>query len=328
VEVYRNGREIFPALIDAIGGATRTVEFETYLYGNDPVADRFSAALAGAAERGARTRIVLDGIGSWLARWRQSAAMRRAGVDVRWFRPPGRWRVWSRGRLDNRTHRKILVTDGSTAFTGGAGVSQVWDGNARTPGEWRDPFFRIVGPAVAGFREAFLAHWRRARRRADPRVEELGPGTRSGEAQVMVVPSVASDRWSAAATLFQLLPRAARRSIRVTTPYFVPNEETLDSLTEAARRGVEVEVLVPGPHTDHRMGQIAGAPDLRRLHDAGVVIHSYQPTFIHTKTITVDGIVSAEDASRSVPLDPAELEEPSFGRRSLEAFVGIFRKQF
>lgn len=362
VDVYRNGQEIFPALIEAIDEAERTAEFETYLYGNDPIASRFSDALVRAARRGVDTRVVLDGIGSWLARRRQSAMMRRGGVEVGWFRPPGRWRVWTRGRLDNRTHRKILVTDGSSAFTGGAGVSHEWDGNARSPDEWRDTFFRIRGPAVTGFRSAFFAHWARARGRRDADVERVGPGERTGDAEVMVVPSVASDRWSAAATLFQVLPREARRSVRVTTPYFVPNDETLVSLAEAARRGVSVEVLVPGPHTDHPICQIAGAPDLRRLHAAGAAIHRYQPTFIHTKTLTVDGVVSvigtanlnsrstkkddeilavvldreltstldahfADDAAESASMRPEELGDVSVARQLVEALVRLFRKQ-
>ena len=362
VDVYRNGREIFPALIEAIGSAERTVELETYLYGNDPLADRFTGALAEAEERGVRTRVLLDGIGSWLARRRQSASMRRAGVDVRWFRPPGRWRVWARGRLDNRTHRKILITDGSTAFTGGAGVSKEWDGDARTPDEWRDTFFRIVGPAVSGFRAAFFAHWARSRGGGEPDVGKVGPWARAGDAEVMVVPSVANDRWSAAATLFRLLPGEARRSVRITTPYFVPAEETLGAIADAARRGVSVQVLVPGPHTDHRICAIAGGPDLRLLNEAGVVIHRYQPTFIHTKTLTVDGVVSVigsanmngrstkkddeilavvldrgltatldahftGDAGKSVLMTDDEAARFSPARRALEAVVRLFRRE-
>jgi cardiolipin synthase len=365
VDVYRNGREIFPALIGAIDAARHTVDFETYLYGDDPVADRFSRALGEAAQRGVRTRVILDGIGSWLARRRQSAALRRRGVEVRWFRPPGRWRVWTRGRLDNRTHRKILVVDGKAAFTGGAGIRREWEGDARTPDEWRDTFFRIEGPAAAGFRAAFLAHWARPHRSARARPGdpvELGPLAGSGDAEVMVVPSVPNERWSAAAKLFRLLPREARRTLRLTTPYFVPDDETVGALEQAARRGVAVEVLVPGRHTDHRICQIAGAPDLRRLHAAGVAIHRYGPTFIHTKTLTVDGAVSmvgtanldrrstrkddeilavvldgsltetldrhfAEDASRSVPLATPDPADVSWGRRALEALVRPFRDQ-
>jgi len=362
VRAYRNGREIFPALLEAIEAAERAIELETYLYGNDAVASRFSGALARAARRGVRTRVILDGVGSWLARRRQSEAMRRAGVDVRWFRSPGRWRVWTRGRLDNRTHRKILVTDAGVAFTGGAGVSREWEGDARGPEEWRDTFFRIDGPAADGFRAAFNAHWSRARGAAAPEPERLEPGARRGDAEVMVVPSVASEHGSAAATLFRLLPRNARRSLRVTTPYFVPDEETLAALVGAAERGVTVEVLLPGPYTDHAICQVAGAPDLRRLHAAGVLIHRYQPTLVHTKTLTVDGVVSvigsanmngrsttkddeilavvldpdltaileahfADDADESEPMDPEEMADPPPVRRALEALVRLFRGQ-
>ena len=219
--------------------------------------------------------------------------MRRAGVELRWFRPPGRWRVWTRGRFDNRTHRKILVTDGSAAFTGGAGVSQEWDGDARGPEEWRDTFFRIDGPVVAGFRAAFFAHWARARGRGDSDVESVGPGPRQGEAEVMVVPSVATERWSAAATLLQFLPREARRMVRITTPYFVPNEETLPNMnSRSTKKDDEILAVV----LDRELAA------------------------------TLEGHF-ADDARASASMRADKMEVLPPGRRLLEAFVRLFRKQ-
>ncbi|HSM62239.1 MAG TPA: phospholipase D-like domain-containing protein [Longimicrobiales bacterium] len=290
VTVFQNGVRIFPALLAAIASARQTIELETYLFEDGTVARSFAEALAQAAGRGVLVRIVLDAVGSMRSA-DAVARMLEAGVEVRWFRPVSRWRVWRRATVDNRTHRRILVVDDEVSFLGGVGIADEWEGDARGPQEWRETHFEIRGPAVASLHAAFLGHWIECGPLDADLLRPVRP-VPAGDSEILVLPTVGIEARSGPSLLYHALTRHARRRVRITTPYFVPDGSTAESILACAARGVEVELLLPGPHTDHRVCNIAGTPTLRTLHESGVRIWRYQPTFIHTKAITVDGVLS------------------------------------
>lgn len=288
VDILENGDQIFPAMLDAIRRARVSVEFLTFCYWTGEIAVEFAEALAERAAAGVRVRVLLDYFGARPMDRGLTETMERAGVEVVWFRPPT-WRVW---RFKHRTHRKILVCDGQVAFTGGVGIAQEWCGDARDPSEWRDTHFRVRGPSVPGLRAAFWGNWCETERPLDLNDSAETQADPCGDLHVQVLRSTSSVGWSDIATLHRALLRLAERRVRIATGYFVPDEHILGLLCEAERRGVELELLTPGPYTDQRLAQEAGERDLLPLLDAGVDVFQFQPTMIHCKLITVDGVLS------------------------------------
>ncbi len=288
ITVLKNGREIFPAMLEAIEQAEEEVDFLTYVYWTGAIAERFASTLAAKARSGVDVEVILDAYGAKAMRRDLLRTLREAGVDVLWFRPPT-WRFW---RYDNRTHRKILVCDGRVGFTGGVGIAEEWEGDARNPSEWRDTHFRVEGPAVHGIHGAFVGNWVEMGRQVRLDEEKVAKLDAAGDARVLCVRSVSSSGWSDIATLVQTLVQLAQRSLRITTPYFVPDNDTSQLLCDAAKRGVDVQIQVPGPYIDQRIVRAAARARYGRLLEAGVRIYQYQPTMQHTKCILVDDIVA------------------------------------
>ena len=156
VDVLRNGDEIFPAMLEAIGGAEHTVDLLTFVYWKGEVGRAFADALAERARVGVRVRVLLDGWGARTIERSLVALLEESGVAVRWFRPLGRLHL---GQFNHRTHRKVMIVDERVGFTGGVGIADEWQGDARNADEWRDTHFRVRGPAVDGLRSAFLDNW-------------------------------------------------------------------------------------------------------------------------------------------------------------------------
>ncbi len=286
VQILKNGDEIFPAMLAAIEEAQAQVDFLTYVYWTGDAANRFGEALCDAAARGVAVRVLLDGVGAFPMDRQLLQRFKAAGVDVRWFRPVKRLGVFR--DLTHRTHRKVLVCDYSVGFTGGVGIGTEWEGNARNPDEWRDTHFRILGPAVQGLQAAFIGNWLECCPHDPvdlPPVSTLSP---VGSVPIQVVRSTAALSWSDMSTLHRTLLSLARSSIRICTPYFVPDPATARFLVDAARSGVDVSILVPGEHIDHRVSKVAGEDLYEELLDNGVEIWEYQPTMIHQKITVVD----------------------------------------
>lgn len=289
VKVLRNGIEIFPAMLSAIRQSQHSVELLTFIYWKGRIAHEFADALAERARAGVRVRVILDAVGALAMPKTLVETMRDAGVDILWFRPPVRWKVW---HIDNRTHRKVLICDGRIAFTGGVGIAEEWEGDARNPSEWRDTHFQIEGPAVYGLQAAFVDNWiegDRPIRNDFTYIEALEP---VGKSRVQVMKTSAAVNWSSIATLFHVLLTTARRKVRITTAYFVPSPATVRLLQETARRGVDVQVMLPGPYHDHRVAQLAQQTEYAPMMAAGVRIWAYQPTMLHAKIATVDDTVA------------------------------------
>lgn len=309
IQPLRNGVRIFPSMLAAIEGARHAIEFETYVFWTGHVARRFAHALADAAARGVRVRILLDALGCKPMPAEIRRTLEESDAEVHDFGPVRLHKIWS---LDHRTHRKILVCDGEVGFTGGVGISEEWEGDARGPDEWRDTHFRIEGPAVRGLRAAFFQHWLGTEGGDDSILDEVTehygqpsagwagtaePDVASGGdaepgMELQVIRSNATGRWTDMQTLFRSLVAVAEERLRITTAYFVPDPGLVESLIEAARRGVDVEIMNPGPHTDQRVSQLAGEDVYEELLAAGVRIWRYQPTMLHAKVATLDGMLS------------------------------------
>lgn len=289
VDILHNGDEIFPAMLEAINQASERIDFLTYVYWTGAIAQRFAQVLANKAQAGVTVNVLLDSVGAKKMPEKQISLMHEAGVNVQWFRPVARWRLW---QTDNRTHRKVLIVDSKLGFTGGVGIAEEWEGDARNPNEWRDTHFRIQGPAVYALQGAFLGNWAETGQpvhKAGEITQLLEP---QGDVWVQLIRTTASIGWSDIATLLRVLIVEAQQHVRITTAYFVPDDDTLEVLCAAAARGVTVEVMMPGPHTDARVSQLAGENKFTPLLEAGVKLWSYQKTMLHTKAITVDGVVA------------------------------------
>ncbi|MEU1537126.1 phospholipase D-like domain-containing protein [Actinacidiphila glaucinigra] len=303
LQALRNGDEIFPAMLDAIRAAKHTVDMTTFVYWRGQIARDFAHALAAKAAEGVRVRLLLDGFGGRLIEQELLDGLDRAGVDVAWFRKPVRLSPF---KQNHRCHRKVLVVDAEVAFTGGVGIAEEWCGDARHPGEWRDTHVRVTGPAVDGLAAAFAQNWAECRRNGlfDAR-DRFGEHEQSGGAIVQVVRGSASVGWQDMRTLLRVVIASAEQRIRLATAYFAPDPYFVGLLCHAATRGVDVEILLPGPHTDKRVCQLAGQRYYQRLIDCGVRIWHYQPTMMHAKVITMDGVATL-------------IGSTNFNRRSLD----------
>ncbi|CAL9330716.1 phospholipase D-like domain-containing protein [Streptomyces sp. enrichment culture] len=285
----RNGDEIFPAMLDAVRGAERTVDMMTFVYWRGQIARDFAAALADRARAGVRVRLLLDGFGAKEIEQGLLDAMEDAGVQVAWFRRPLRLSPF---KQNHRCHRKALVIDEHTAFTGGVGIAEEWCGDARNPHEWRDTHVQVRGPAVDGIAAAFAQNWAECHDDLFDDRDRFTEHDQVGASTVQVVRGSASFGWQDMQTLIRVMLASAEVRFRLATAYFAPDRYFIDLLCRTARRGVTVEILLPGPHTDQRACQLAGQHHYTRLLEAGVSIRQYQPTMMHAKIITVDGVAS------------------------------------
>jgi cardiolipin synthase len=305
VDVLRNGDEIFPAMLESIEGANNTVDLLTFVYWEGRIGRDFAHALAARARDGVRVRVLLDAFGARPIERTLLRVMEAAGVKVRWFRPLHRLRPWE---INHRTHRKVMIVDEETGFTGGVGIADEWLGNAEDASQWRDTHFRLRGPAVDGLRAAFLDNWIEADDELfDEFIDRFPEQPPAGSGVVQCVRGASETGDSDIYTLFRTLCELAEHRIRLATAYFVPDQQMIDRLARAVERGVEVDVLLPGPHADKRFVQMASEATYAALLDAGVKIWTFQPSMLHTKIMTVDGLVSnvgsANLNARSTKLD-------------------------
>lgn len=290
IDVLRNGDEIFPSMLDAIAEAEHTIDFLTFVYWAGDIGSVFARALAERARAGVRVRVLLDALGARTMDRDLIDLMADEGVQVRWFRPLRKFRP---GQVNHRTHRKVLIVDEAVGYSGGVGIADEWKGDAKDEHEWRDTHFRFEGPIVDGLRAAFLDNWAET----DPVLYEAGVDRfpeqpQAGQAVTMCIRGASETGWSDVATLMRTLLQMAEDHVRITTAYFVPDEELISRLCDAADRGVDVDILIPGPFADKRVVQLAAETSYARLLEHGVSIWNYQPTMLHAKIMTVDGHVA------------------------------------
>lgn len=286
VTVLTNGDQIFPAMLGAIQNAKRRVSLETYIYKSESaIAEQFTVALEAAARRGVRVNLVLDAVGASSVSDTHLKRLRDAGCTVALFNSPT-W--YSLEEVNYRTHRKILVVDGEVGFTGGVGMDDHWKGNARNKDEWRDTQFEIRGPLArlleGGFYENFVETAGEVSPELDDPVRSDDP-----EGASFLVRSSPSGGANDLKRLYLLALASAKRTVDITTPYFVPDESTLWALHDAVARGVRVRLLVEGDITDAMPVKYASRHYYERLLSERLEIYEYRPTMMHTKTMVVDG---------------------------------------
>jgi cardiolipin synthase len=287
-DVLTNGDQIFPAMLEAIAAARKRISFETYIYDNGTIADRFTAALEAAARRGIRVRIVVDAVGASSMDKGHAERLRAAGCHVAQFNSPA-W--YSLEELNYRTHRKILVVDGAVGFTGGAGVADHWLGNAQDKEHWRDTQVRVRGPIVRLMEAAFYENFVEADGHEAPELDDPIANT-SEEGASLLVRSSPTGGSNDLKRLYLLALGSARRTVDITSPYFVTDESTRWSLQDAAARGVKIRILVEGDITDAMPVKYASRVHYEQFIRQGMEVYEYQPTMMHTKVLVVDGVWS------------------------------------
>jgi cardiolipin synthase len=287
VQLLNNGDEIFPAMLVAIRAARRTITFETYIYWSGEIGRAFVEALSERAGAGVRVHVLLDWVGSLKMDESLLERMRRSGVEIERFHEP-HWANW--GKLNNRTHRKLLIVDGKVGFTGGVGIADPWQGDARNPHEWRDTHYRVEGPVVGQMQSVFLDNWMRATGRVLHGDAYFPALSRGGPASAQMFSSSPSGGSESMQLMVLLAINAARKSIALSSAYFVPDELTRDTLIEAARRGVRIRVITPSDHIDSEAVRKASRATWEPMLDAGIEIAEYKPTMFHVKGLVVDDL--------------------------------------
>jgi cardiolipin synthase len=286
VQALVNGDQFFPAMLQAIRGAQRSITLETYIYWSGKIGDEFLAALTERARAGVSVHVLLDWVGSGKIDRAVFEQMKAAGIEVELYNPL-RW--YTLAQMNNRTHRKLLVIDGSIGFTGGAGIADEWTGNAQDPKHWRDTQFRIEGPAVAQMQAAFMENWIEATGVVLHGAAYFPPLERRGTAHAQVFVSSPGGGGESAQLLYLLSIASAAKSIRMSAAYFVPDNTEVRTFVAALERGVRVQIILPGPHSDAEVVRRASRAEWGKLLRAGAEIYEYQPTMFHCKVLVVDG---------------------------------------
>jgi cardiolipin synthase len=330
VRALVNGDEIFPAMLKAIRGARHSITLETYIYWSGRTGAAFTQALVERARAGVQVHVVFDAVGSGKIDEDAVKRMKAAGVRVERYNP---FRLHTLPLMNNRTHRKLMVVDGRIGFTGGAGIADEWSGNGTDPKRWRDTHFRVEGPAVGQMQAAFMENWIEITgevlhdRRYFPALAPAGDQV----AQVFV--SSPGGGGESVQLMYLLSIAAAAKSIRLAASYFVPDDTEVRMLADAARRGVSVQILVPGPLVDSEVVRRASRSNWGELLRAGVEIHEYLPTLFHVKVMTVDelwttvGSTNFDSRSFSVN-DESNLNvlDAGFARAQNEIFAADLRR--
>ncbi|MDM0111027.1 phospholipase D-like domain-containing protein [Variovorax sp. J22R133] len=315
-EALYNGDQIFPPMLAAIRSAKQSITFETYIYWSGDIGREFADALSERSRTGVKVHVLLDWVGSAKIDEQFLQEMERAGVQIRKFHKPNWYDI---ARMNNRTHRKLLVVDGRVGFTGGVGIAPEWTGNAQDAGHWRDSHYKVEGPAALQMQGVFMDNWVKVSgevlhgERYFPAVPAVG----TGRAQVFSSsPSGGSESMH---LMYLLSIAAATKTIDLSSAYFVPDKLTIRTLVDAMKRGVRVRIITPGPIMDSQTVRGASRASWGPLLAAGAEISEYQPTMFHCKVFTVDGLL--------VSVGSTNFDNRSF-RLNDEANLNIYDEAF
>jgi cardiolipin synthase len=280
-----NGVEIFPAMLHAVKAARDNINFETYIYWSGRVGREFAAALAERSRAGVRVNVLIDWVGSQKMDQALLDEMIASGVHVERYHPL-HW--YNLGRMNNRTHRKLLIVDGRVGFTGGVGIADIWQGDASSPEQWRDSHYRLEGPAVAQMQAAFMDNWIKSTGTVLQGENYFPALPVEGEARAQVFTSSPSGGGDSMLMMYLLSITAAEHTIDLAASYFVPDDLTRNALVAAMKRGVRLRIIVPGEHIDTEVVRKASRARWGELLAAGAEIHEYRPTMYHCKMLVVD----------------------------------------
>ena len=324
IRALQNGDEIFPAMLQAIAAATRTITFETYIYWSGKIGNQFADALIERARAGVRVHVMLDWVGSERIDEKLIRQMKDAGIEVVRYHAL-RW--YSLARINNRTHRKVLIIDGQLGFTGGVGIADQWSGHAQDPDHWRDVHFQVAGPVIGQMQAAFLDNWIKTTGNVlhgdgyFPDLREVG----SLEMQIFI--SSPSGGSASMRLMYLAAITAAETSIDIAAAYFIPDRLMTEELVKVRQRGVRIRVLVPDKHTDSQIVRIVSRREWGPLLESGVEIYEFEPTMLHTKMLIFDGFMvsvgSTNFDTRSFELnDEASLNvyDSEFAARMTDVF--------
>jgi len=324
-EVLVNGDEIFPSMLEGIASAQKTITFETFIYWSGAIGEQIARALSEKARAGVAVHVLLDWVGSQKMDRQYLQMLKDAGAEVIQYHKPH----WTGlGRMNDRTHRKLLVIDGRIGFTGGVGIAQEWTGHAQDDMHWRDSHFRVMGPVVGHMQAVFMDNWIKATGNVlhgpdyFPEADEAGDGLAH---MFSSSPSGGSDDMQ---LMYLMAITTATHSIHLASAYFVPDRLTINAIVESAKRGVDVRILTPGRHIDTHTVREASRACWGPLLEAGVQMFEYQPTMFHVKLLVVDeylvSVGSTNFDSRSFKLnDEANLNiyDTAFARRQTQIFA-------
>ncbi|WP_194713958.1 phospholipase D-like domain-containing protein [Noviherbaspirillum soli] len=330
VEALLNGDQIFPSMLKAIRGAKKTINFETYIYWSEEIGREFAEALSERARAGVKVHLLIDWVGSAKMDDKDLEQMRQAGVEVRQYHPL-RW--YNLGRINNRTHRKLLVVDGRIGFTGGVGIAGQWTGNAQDPDHWRDSHFRAEGPVVAQMQAVLIDNWTKTTGKVLHGDDYFPPQVQAGTARAQVFSSSPSGGSESMHLMYLLAITAAERNIQISASYFVPDEMTRNALIDALKRGVRLQIILPGKNMDAEAVRSSSRGMWGELLQAGAEISEYQPTMYHCKVMIVDGLLvsvgSTNFDDRSFQMnDEANLNiyDAGFARQQIAIFEQDLKK--
>lgn len=325
-----NGDQIFPPMLAAIKSAQKSVTFETYIYWSGDIGKQFADALSERARAGVPVHVLLDWVGSAKMEESYLAEMKEAGVLIEKFHKP-HW--YNLARLNNRTHRKLLVVDGQVGFTGGVGIAPAWTGHAQDPDHWRDSHYLVRGPVVAQMQATFLDNWLKVTGKVlhgEAYFPAIAP---AGAQKAQMFSSSPSSGSESMQLMYHLAITAAERSIDLSVAYFVPDDLTRKLLMDALARGVHVRLVTPGEHTDTETVKAASRATWGELLQAGAEIYEYGPTMYHCKVMIVDQLLvsvgSTNFDNRSFRLnDEANLNvyDAAFAQRQTQVFDDDIRR--
>src|ERR1044072_6708203 len=303
-----NGDEIFPAMLSAIRSAKRSINLETYVFWDGEIAKQFTSALSERARAGVPVNLILDAQGTRKMGVENLTQLRGAGVRIvkyhSVFWPDPR-------RYNNRSHRKLLIVDGTVAFIGGAGIADLWAGNADSPKHWRDNHYKVLGPVVAQLQGSFVSNWIKTRGDVLHGAKYFPPLEDSGSLEAQAIRSGA--HYENLDLMYLLAIASAKKTLRIENAYFLPDDLVRKELVEASKRGVKIEIVVPGKKIDQKLVRSASKRHWPELIEAGIKIYEYQPTMVHVKLMIVDdtfvSVGSGNFDNRSIRLnDEANLD--------------------
>ena len=313
---YENGAEIFPAMLDGIRSANKSITFETYIYWSGTVGQKFADALTERAKAGVKVHVLIDWVGSQKIDDDILEAMESAGIQVQMFHPL-HW--YNLGRMNNRTHRKLLIIDGKVGYTGGVGIADEWDGNASDEKHWRDSHYRLEGPTVAQMQAAFMDNWIKTSGQVLQGEEYFPKLEAHGTVLAQVFTSSPEGGGDSMQLMYLMAIAAAERSIDISAAYFVPDKLIRDGIEAALKRGVKVRILVPGALIDSQVVRKASRSQWGELLQAGAEIREYQPSLFHCKLLVVD--------RQLVSVGSTNFDNRSF-RLNDEANLNVYDKAF
>jgi cardiolipin synthase len=287
VEILTDGSRFYPAMLETIRGARETINMECYIFKKGEIGDAFIDALSERAKAGVRVTLVMDAIGSFGAFHKSAKPLRAAGCRVAAYQ---RFTWYRLGRLNNRTHRELLVVDGNVAFAGGAGVADWWAKPMHGKPMWRDAMARIEGPVVADIAGVLAENWVECCGEILTAPETYKPRRKVGSVAAFAVKSSPSDRSTVSRVLFQTLIEGSNAKVRVSTPYFLPDKAFRQGLKRTCGRGVDMIVIVPGSQTDQRWVRLASRRMYGQMLEAGMRIFEYERGMTHVKTLIVDDL--------------------------------------